>query len=617
MRNGQPDCKFPDYVNFEYGPIGTVASTKENPNTAQYFNFWISSGVDSVELGNIVAAVTDDGHITFGTVVELRSVMDIENFLSDFISHDFGDPQVNPPSDLAEIMIAKINVIKSSHERIRPIGRGVVYYATPEGVGWALGMADYAEEGRGVPIGVMENGDGHLVPIFLDDEFLIGPEGSHMNMSGISGLATKTSLVEFLLKSILDKMIKTHKRKVAAVFFNVKGKDLLYLDKPNPQYEEDDPYTQKCRQMYDVLGIELAPFENVRVFAPYDSKFEGHTKSFRRDGKVEHFIWELTEIVDEIPTLFDEENWDESVDAVYVDVRDQIERQPITSYDQLIEWLNEERRVVSQAHITHWRGHEKDTFYKCTKNLDSLAGLYDGLVCTGGVDPVDIPLGDLYNGSIFVVDLHSLNDRGQDGVQQDPDPRLPHAARQERRARLRQRGVLHRRAQQVRPVGPHRARTDQAEPDRGLRPRPFNRRVAVRRRAVHEPDRPPGGGQLIDDHLRPYRSRRADDRQLQLAGRRHAQPPDDRAPRNIPAQARQVRPAGVVQVPVPDLRPGRPVRGRGTGPREGARKRVCLPPGPVSLDFKLVETRRAQPKLRPFHCGAGVGGECPAPSSFT
>lgn len=412
-QNLESKCKYPRYANFEYGAIGKAASTKENPNTAQYFNFWISAGVESVELGNIVAAATDDGHITFGTVVELRSIMDIENFLSDYISHDFGDPRVDPPSDLAEIMVAKINVIRSTHDRIRPIGRGVVYFATPEGIAWALGMGDYVSENRGVPIGVMENGDGSLVPIFLDDEFLIGPEGSHMNMSGISGLATKTSLVEFLLKSILEKMIKTDKRRIAAVFFNVKGKDLLYLDKPNPQYLKEDQYTNKCRQMYDVLGIELTPFENVRVFAPYDRKFEGHTKSFRRDGKVEHFIWELNEIVDEIPTLFDEESWDESVEAVYVDVRDQIERQPLHSYDQMVAWLNEERRVVSQAHITHWRGHEKEDFYKTAKNLDALAGLYDGLICTGGVDPVDIPLQDLYNGAIFVVDLQSLNDRGQ------------------------------------------------------------------------------------------------------------------------------------------------------------------------------------------------------------
>ncbi|MCB1188448.1 ATP-binding protein [bacterium] len=413
MQNGRPECKHPEYVNFEFGSIGKSASTRANPNTAQYFYFWLAAGASTLELGNIVGAVTDDGHITFGTVVELSTVMDIENFLSDYISHDFGDPTVSPPSDLAEIMIAKVNVIRATHDRIRPIGRGSIFFATPEGVAWSLGMADYVEEDRGIPIGVMENGDGSLVPIFLDDEFLIGPEGSHMNMSGISGLATKTSLVEFLLKSILEKMIKTDKRKVAAVFFNVKGKDLLYLDKPNPQYEQNDAYTNKCRQMYDVLGIEMTPFENVRVFAPYERNSESHTKSFRRDGKVEHFIWDLNEIVEDIPYLFDKDSWDESVDAVYVDIKDQIERQPIRSYDQLIAWINEERRVVSQGHVTHWRGHEKEDFYKCAKNLDALSGLYDGLICTGGVDQVDVPLDDLYNGSIFVVDIQSLNDRGQ------------------------------------------------------------------------------------------------------------------------------------------------------------------------------------------------------------
>ncbi len=407
------ECKFPQYVNAAYGAVGKAASTKDLPNTAQYFNFWLAAGVDTLELGNIVAAVTEDGHITFGTVVELRNIMDIESFLSDFISHDFGDPTVNPPSDLAEIVIAKVNVIRATHDRIKPIGRAVVYFASPDGVSWGLGM-DYSKT-RGVPVGVMENGDGSFVPIFLDDEFLIGPEGSHMNMSGISGLATKTSLVEFLLKGILDKLVKSEKRKVAAVFFNVKGKDLLYLDKPNPVYDakSGDPYVERCRRMYDVLGIELAPFENVRVFAPYDRRFDGHTKSFRRDGKVEHFIWELGEIVDDIPTLFDNETWDEAVEAVYVDIKDQIARQPITSYDQLVAWLNEERRVVSQAHITHWRGHDKNDFYKTAKNLDALGGLYDGMICTGGVDPVDIPLQDLYNGSIFVIDLQAINDRGQ------------------------------------------------------------------------------------------------------------------------------------------------------------------------------------------------------------
>src|SRR5690242_5094221 len=97
--NGLPNCRFPEYVNSGRGAVGKAASTKDLPNTAQYFHFWLSAGVDTLELGNIVGAITDDGHITFGTVVELRSIMDIESFLADYISHDFGDPRIQPPSD--------------------------------------------------------------------------------------------------------------------------------------------------------------------------------------------------------------------------------------------------------------------------------------------------------------------------------------------------------------------------------------------------------------------------------------------------------------------------------------------------------------------------------------
>lgn len=42
----------------------------------------------------------------------------------------------------------------------------------------------------------------------MDSRFLIGPEGAHLNISGISGLAAKTSYAMFLLKAIQDKCLK-------------------------------------------------------------------------------------------------------------------------------------------------------------------------------------------------------------------------------------------------------------------------------------------------------------------------------------------------------------------------------------------------------------------------
>ena len=46
------------------------------------------------------------------------------------------------------------------------------------------------------------NFGGMQSPIYLDADFLVGPEAAHLNISGVSGLATKTSAIEWLLSSI-------------------------------------------------------------------------------------------------------------------------------------------------------------------------------------------------------------------------------------------------------------------------------------------------------------------------------------------------------------------------------------------------------------------------------
>src|SRR5207248_5212832 len=110
--------------------------------------------------------------------------------------------------------------------------------------GWAQPTA--------IPVGLYTSG-GLEAPVYVDADFLLGPEAAHLNISGVSGLATKTSAVEFLLASIFQHF-PPHKGRVAAVCFNVKGPDLCFLDRPGPLQEED-------RRRYERLGVEPAPFQ--------------------------------------------------------------------------------------------------------------------------------------------------------------------------------------------------------------------------------------------------------------------------------------------------------------------------------------------------------------------
>jgi len=122
----------------------------------------------------------------------------------------------------------------------------------------------------------MYNGDEDRIklPVRLDSRFLIGPEGAHLNISGISGLAAKTSYAMFLLKAIQDKSI-AEDDDVAFVFFNVKGKDLLAIDQNNEFESEEEK--KETLQLYKDLDLSTEPFKNVHYYYPYADNKVGNT----------------------------------------------------------------------------------------------------------------------------------------------------------------------------------------------------------------------------------------------------------------------------------------------------------------------------------------------------
>src|ERR1700751_5032878 len=71
-----------------------------------------------------------------------------------------------------------------------PVGLGKsVRFANADEIKFALGIP---EMGNPVPAGIIENGDGSSIPVFMDISYLLGPDTAHVNVSGISG-NSKTS----------------------------------------------------------------------------------------------------------------------------------------------------------------------------------------------------------------------------------------------------------------------------------------------------------------------------------------------------------------------------------------------------------------------------------------
>lgn len=122
-------------------------------------------------------------------------------------------------------------------------------------------------------------------------DFLDGTRGAHVNISGISGVATKTSCAMFLLYSLFHSdALGMNRANARAVIFNVKGEDLMFADKANSRIEAADE--EKYRQ----LGLPCGPFQDVGLWSPAQKGgFEiVHSLGARAEG-VTAYVWSLRE----------------------------------------------------------------------------------------------------------------------------------------------------------------------------------------------------------------------------------------------------------------------------------------------------------------------------------
>ena len=145
----------------------------------------------------------------------------------------------------------------------------------------------FDQMGTKVPIGMGRDGE----PIFVNLEFLDGTRGAHVSISGISGVATKTSFALFLLHSLFTSgVLGKRQLSTRALIFSVKGEDLLFLDRPNVRLDND------LRAAYAALGLPATPFSSVGFFAPpLPGDQTGRPNVIGRTAGVSAFWWTLAE----------------------------------------------------------------------------------------------------------------------------------------------------------------------------------------------------------------------------------------------------------------------------------------------------------------------------------
>lgn len=278
----------------EQVPVGLVLGSEAT--STQEFKVVLHEG-EYLQLDDLVVVKTQVPKVgevdTYGIVVEASSRYEGTVYESDTFR-----VAVEGTFPAEKSRTATVHVVRVLPETwIAPDAGEPVFRAVGEEREKALYVDEMRQGGRdrALPVGMTRDGE----PVWADIDFFDGTKGAHMSISGVSGVATKTSYALFFLRCLTShpEILGESARNLRVLVFNVKGEDLMFLDKPNKRFE-DDP---DAKAKWEKLGMEPRPFNSVSFWAPAmeHEGSEGIADSSARSGGIDAFRWTPREFVDE------------------------------------------------------------------------------------------------------------------------------------------------------------------------------------------------------------------------------------------------------------------------------------------------------------------------------
>ena len=402
--------------------IGKVSATEKYPSTTDDFYFWTDKGEILSPFDIIkVKHLPNDSTTTYGVIEEINHVTDAPSHFTNYISSDFGDTQDNIGNmNRLGMNYVKAKVVCNTGNIYSPVLDGKqVSLCTADDIRVALGLNDVKNPIVCGYLQMYKGSEALKIKVELNANFLIGPEGAHLNVSGISGLAAKTSYSMFLLNAIQQKFCTEDGGDVAFVFFNVKGRDLMAIDEQNTELKEIDKaiYT-------DELGLQPEPFKNVTYYYPYDNQRPDNVLTNadpkdvnrqRSHGKAFTYKFSCENHLDKLDLLL--ANEDDSTGTMESCVNYIINRQGNFKNVESWETLKEEVKKCANAKETGNKNEILPTSWKkflriINKAID-LQGIFHDNVSDHERDLTAVVRNNLVGGQVMVVDITLLDDNTQ------------------------------------------------------------------------------------------------------------------------------------------------------------------------------------------------------------
>jgi uncharacterized protein len=397
------------------GQVGLVAGTEDS--TPLQFSVALDETA-YLQLDDVVVtlrAVPGVGPVlTSGIVTQVRARHEGANFGSDVFLISEGILPART-QEIAEIATTRVE----PEVYVPPRPGEVVRRATGQERAQALYFDQMANR---VPVGRGRDG----APIYVNMEFLDGTRGAHVSISGISGVATKTSFALFLLHSIFRSgALGERAVNAKALVFSVKGEDLLFLDQPNIQLDDD------LRAEYAILGLPAGPFASAGFWAPpIPDDMTGRPNVTGRTSGIDAFWWTLEEFCAQqlLPYVFadaedDRHQYTIVIHQVAARLRFdavphgdhgavKIGTQAVTTYEELVDLIID--RLTDDDSRQEWAGPVTGTgtINAFVRRLRSSLRPLSAII-RADLAPAPRRRISTQDQQLTVVDLHNLHERAQ------------------------------------------------------------------------------------------------------------------------------------------------------------------------------------------------------------
>ena len=252
--------------------IGKTIVSDKYPNTID--GFWLALASDIIVKPFDFITVEHLHHHnrirTIGMIQDLQTIAFADKIAKpigndeDNINEYYSDNNVSNNSHYSQnkimngdsgITVAKVAIIANSQVNQQQLDLSATSIEMPVGVGKSVKFANEGEVRFAlgipgmkypIPAGIIEMSNGLHIPISLDISYIMGPDTTHVNASGISGNA-KTSYLLFLLQSAYQKL-KQYYEDYSIIIFNTKHEDLLHVDKE--EHDDDDKDSLKSKEKF-------------------------------------------------------------------------------------------------------------------------------------------------------------------------------------------------------------------------------------------------------------------------------------------------------------------------------------------------------------------------------